>query len=163
MKVETASAVAATTKTWTRRAMLGCCALSAVALAITGCGGGSNNNGGTDTRQATFTGKVIDINNNDSPVEGVVVTLNGASATTGVDGTFSLKCSAFTTSKNGFLAAPKAANGTDRFYRSGYLGGELYDFVSEGFPAAPIQANETRTLGTFKLGNTDGPPFPPKI
>ena len=163
MKVETASAVAATTKTWTRRAMLGCCALSAVAMAITGCGGGSNDNGGTDTRVATLTGKVIDINNNDSPIEGVVVTLNGASATTGVDGTFSLKCSAFTTSKSGFLAAPKAANGTDRFYRSGYLGGELYDFVSDGFPAAPIQANETRTLGTFKLGNTDGPPFPPKI
>jgi hypothetical protein len=163
MKVETASAVAATTKTWTRRAMLGCFALSAVAMAITGCGGSSNDNGGTDTRLVTFTGKVIDINNSDKPIDGVVVTLNGASATTGVDGTFALKCSAFTTSKSGYLAAPKAANGSDRFYRSGYLGGELYDFVSDGFPAMSIQASETRTLGTFKLGNTDGPPFPPKI
>ncbi len=163
MKVETASAVAATTKTWTRRAMLGCCALSAVAMAITGCGGSSSDNGGTDTRLVTFTGKIIDINNNDTPIEGVVVTLNGASATTGLDGTFSLKCAAFTTSKSGFLAAPKATNGSDRFYRSGYLGGELYDFVSDGFPVMSIQATETRALGTFKLGNTDGPPFPPKI
>lgn len=163
MKVENASTVAPNLKTWTRRAVMACCALSAMALAITGCGGGSGGNGGTDTRLATITGKIIDINNGDTPIEGVVVTLNGASATTGIDGTFSLKVSEFKTAQSGFLSTPKKADGSSRYYRSGYFNGDLVDFVSQGFGVQPLLANETRMIGTFKLGNTDGPPFPPDI
>lgn len=153
---------------WTRRqAMIAMGGVAAMAL-LAGCGGGGsggggNSGGGGGGQKATLTGRILDVNNGDLPVQGVIVNINGGTAVSGADGNFTLLADPIAAPIVGTLVSPKNLLGADAYYRSGYFNGVLYDFVSEGFPVQPIQANESRNLGTFKLGSTEGPPFPPKL
>jgi hypothetical protein len=66
---------------------------------------------------------------------------------------------------NGTVQGP-IVDGQETFYRNGYFcppdsGCSLMNLVQPGFPVPSTGAGSTRNLGTFKLGSTDGPPFPP--
>lgn len=149
---------------WTRRqAMFALGGAAAMAL-VAGCGGGSGSGGGSGNggggggTKATFTGRVLDVNNGDLPVQGATVTINGATGVSGADGFFTVESDPVTTNIAGTLVGPNNA-----YYMGGYFNGKGYNnFLTGGFPVAPLDSGETRNLGTFKLGSiAGGPPFPP--
>ncbi len=131
----------------------------------TGGGGGSTNGGGGGGTKAVFTGVVVDANNGDRPVEGVTVAVNGAVAITNSAGAFSVEANPVGANVKGTVQGP-IVNGEETYYRNGYYcppasGCSLMNLVDPGFPVPSTAAGEARSLGTFKLGSTDGPPFPP--
>lgn len=150
-----------TSRLWTRRqAMTAVGGAVAISL-LAGCGGGSGGgnggggNGGGGSL-ATFTGRVVDINSNEAPVQGATIALNGRTTTTAVDGTFILQ-----TPPNSAIANATVTGPNNQYYFQGYWNGAQYDLARVGFPVQAILANESRNLGTVKLGSQNGPPFPP--
>ncbi|MFM7320965.1 MAG: hypothetical protein ACKO5K_05505 [Armatimonadota bacterium] len=148
---------------------------AALCALVAGCGGGgsasgggSNGGGGGGGSKAIFTGVVLDANSGDTPVNGAKVVIAGVTAFTGSDGSFLVKTDPIATATKGSLQGPLDSLGREAYYRSGYhcpagLGCSLVNLVSPGFDVPATGAGSTRNLGTFKLGNTDGPPFPPNL
>lgn len=131
-------------------------------------GGGTNGGGGNGGSKAIFTGVVLDANAGDTPVNGAKVVIGGVTTFTGTDGSFLVKTDPITAAAKGSLQGPLDSLGREAYYRSGYhcpvgSGCSLGNLVSPGFDVPATGAGSTRNLGTFKLGNTDGPPFPPNL
>jgi len=129
-------------------------------------GGGTNGGGGGGGSKAIFTGVVLDANAGDTPISGAKVIIAGVTTFTGTDGSFLVKTDPVATATTGSLQGPLDSLGREAYYRNGYhcpvgAGCSLGNLVSPGFDVPATAAGGTRNLGTFKLGNTDGPPFPP--
>lgn len=138
-------------------------------LPLSGCGGGSGGDGGsggggTDpSRKVPVSGTIVDYLTG-SGVPGYSVSFNGATATTGSDGTFTINAAPTTASQNLTLIGPNKADGTAQYYNSVIFNSKTYSGVS-GIPLnATTTATTTVPFGTVTVGNVDTtPPFPPSL
>jgi len=130
-----------------------------------GSGSGSGGSGGAGGR-VTLTGKVVDANNNDEPIAGAKVTIDGNLVLTGTNGTFSFSLAPISIPTTAKVEGPMNAQNQIPFYDNGYhcppgSACSLLNLRTSGFLVGVTPGGSTRNLGIIKLGSTDGPPFPP--
>ena len=151
-----------------RQAMLACCGwlAGAALVAQAGCGGGGSSDNKSPTpppTKATLTGRVIDVYNGATGIQGAIFRYNSAEAITDRDGYFTLQADP-SAAANARVTGPSLANGSPGYHGRGSvstLGATYYDLNTTGFPVAATTAGQTVDFGTIRLGNIDGSPFPP--
>lgn len=158
----------------TRRQVATACGwlLSAMLLmSVVGCGGGGSgdgggggNNGGGTPAKVTIIGRVIDIYNSGNAVQGAQFTYNGSTFLTNANGDFSAQVDASTVQVSAQVVGPTLSNGQPGYHGQGTvstLGSTVWNLNTTGFPVNPTAAGETVNVGTIRIGNVEGPPFPP--
>jgi hypothetical protein len=131
-----------------------------VPLTLTaGCGGSSSSSPGSSggARNATITGRLLDVYNNNAPVVGATITYNGVSAFSGADGTFSLQVASGVSGANLYVISPS----TVAYWNTGQVSGQPVDLRNTGVTIPALTSNQVYSVGDISLYSQSGPPPPP--